>query len=1340
MNVRTPRGHFQALRHAWLVVVAAVLVVGGSLSFLPFQSLRQAAAAPPVLQAAPVSPPGFPGSGQPGLAVLQGGPSLAVTVVAPGIAAYNGPIVNRNNGYAFQAGVTLTAPTQGNPDFVTNVQQLLGVINNGVSASGAVLTTGQRLSNFFQFAHPLPNPQGGWGTLTGRGANIFAQTNAGGTPVPSGINVVIGICDGSFGGPEYRALSLNSEADSNGEGTVSVICLPPALPAVSLPNGPGALNMRIIPPNIALVHELVHAAHDLAGGYSEGDSTYTVGLADGTQATLTDPTEEVLTVGGPILAAQVNGAVFFRGQLPRLAPNHAMAQAALTALGISGSYQLSSANSGYGQNPQSIAELRASVVQVSENSYNADVDLIQRPYFGNLDSNSGMGQSYQMTNFTSAISGFTQADQLNPTASTRLVQPSAQVPPGTVPTFTVPNCTYPSSSSSYDCVETGTPGTPTAAATAAFNAVRAVLAAGNQPSCVGLGGYVSAASAGGSATIALASAVADWNATGAPVKWTNSTPSSGTPAQAPDVTVSYSSSQTANFTVSMPCDGPDTITLGNGFGSGFTSLLSSAQELVMNQALGTLMGLGDDPAGSHTSIMDQFNFDDVELDDPSAAVKPQTWDVAQVWAVIDPQDPSLNGFAPNSYIGEGSSTGPTGYALGFGSTVPLPSAPATWAAQASDGSTGGPNGMGGWSYVPLNDWWGQIVNSATGYCLRALGARGSLGEFTADECVPQSADGFEAGNSLSSVAAGTVWFVTSQTRGFTLRSASASSCLGSVTRSVNPVFQDCGTVPALTVSTAIPVATSSSLFPTDPKKRSIQVPGFPIVSQASGTSRMCLNVVGSPASAPSTATNVEIRGCVSGQASQLWNYIPGSQLITAFSPPRGTLVTSVASLSCLTAAGTTNGSAVQVGPCSAGSSSQQWFMAGNGNIVNVSSGLCVVTQKAATSAGTLGILYACTNNNSAPGDNEQWSYATSFNAPSSLYTNFGSFNSLTSSGSNLVTGASSNTPGSLAGGDVWGWVSDLAVSSSGYGLLEDITQNQCLSASGSSVTLTTCVLSSGTATAQDWQQIGSGDGTALFQQAGTTNCLDVLNNINASGAPVGLYSCSTSYSNQQWTVVPLQSVPAPLSTDAFASGSSGGDWSVSGPNWAETGIASQSSTWSNGATSNASYAIDGNVVSNDQHSNISATSGQSSDPYPWWQDDMGDRYPISAVNVYNRTDCCATNLSKFWVFTSNAPFNTALTPTQQATQPGVSATYVAGPAGTPTMVAMPFGGVIARYIMIQLSGTGTLNGRSHHHHTAGNLAWLRSIPQWRRHLYLDRRVGVPHVTRSHFLTGTGEHT
>jgi hypothetical protein len=366
-------------------------------------------------------------------------------------------------------------------------------------------------------------------------------------------------------------------------------------------------------------------------------------------------------------------------------------------------------------------------------------------------------------------------------------------------------------------------------------------------------------------------------------------------------------------------------------------------------------------------------------------------------------------------------------------------------------------------------------------------------------------------------------------------------------------------------------------------------------------------------------------------------------------------------------------------------------MAGNGNIVNVSSGLCVVTQNAATSAGTLGILYACTNNNSAPGDNEQWSYATSFNAPSSLYTNFGSFKALTSSGSNLVTGASSNSPGSLPGGDVWGWVSDLAVSSSGYGLLEDITQNQCLSASGSSVTLTTCVLSSGTATAQDWQQIGSGDGTALFQQAGTTNCLDVLNNINASGAAVGLYSCSTSYSNQQWTVVPLQSVPAPLSTDAFASGSSGGDWSVSGPNWAETGIASQSSTWSNGATSNASYAIDGNVASNDQHSNISATNGQSSDPYPWWQDDMGDRYPISAVNVYNRTDCCATNLSKFWVFTSNAPFNTSLTPTQQATQPGVSATYVAGPAGTPTTVAMPFGGVSARYIMIQLSGTGTLN-------------------------------------------------
>ncbi len=201
----------------------------------------------------------------------------------------------------------------------------------------------------------------------------------------------------------------------------------------------------------------------------------------------------------------------------------------------------------------------------------------------------------------------------------------------------------------------------------------------------------------------------------------------------------------------------------------------------------------------------------------------------------------------------------------------------------------------------------------------------------------------------------------------------------------------------------------------------------------------------------------------------------------------------------------------------------------------------------------------------------------------------------------------------------------------------------------------------------------------------TPSCLDVQGNNDTAGATVFLYTCHASYSNQQWNLVPLQG-PLSDAADAFPAGGTGQDWDTTGVNWAEGGTATQSSTWGDGQTSHADLALDGDISGNDSQSDIAATNAQQ---YPWWQDDMGDSYQISAVNIYNRTDCCTSTTSNYYVFTSNTPFDMSLTPAQQSTTAGVTSTYEPGAAATPSVVVLP-AGTTARYLMIQGAGTSAL--------------------------------------------------
>jgi hypothetical protein len=98
----------------------------------------------------------------------------------------------------------------------------------------------------------------------------------------------------------------------------------------------------------------------------------------------------------------------------------------------------------------------------------------------------------------------------------------------------------------------------------------------------------------------------------------------------------------------------------------------------------------------------------------------------------------------------------------------------------------------------------------------------------------------------------------------------------------------------------------------------------------------------------------------------------------------------------------------------------------------------------------------------------------------------------------------------------------------------------------------------------------------------------------------------------------------------------------------------------------ASRAVDGDT--NGMFNNNSVTHTDLN-AHPWWQTDLGTSSPISSINVWNRTDCCSNRLDNSWVFVSNTPFDTSLTPAQQAARPGVWSSHQSGAAGTVTSVS-----------------------------------------------------------------------
>lgn len=129
--------------------------------------------------------------------------------------------------------------------------------------------------------------------------------------------------------------------------------------------------------------------------------------------------------------------------------------------------------------------------------------------------------------------------------------------------------------------------------------------------------------------------------------------------------------------------------------------------------------------------------------------------------------------------------------------------------------------------------------------------------------------------------------------------------------------------------------------------------------------------------------------------------------------------------------------------------------------------------------------------------------------------------------------------------------------------------------------------------------------------------------------------------------------------------------------------ATQSSSYGGG--DNAPLAVDGNTNGDWFQGSVTHTNN---DTNAWWRTDLGASKDIASVEIWNRTDDVPERLSNYWVFVSNTPFNTALTPAQQAAQPGVWSQHLTAQAGVPTHVPV---GTPGRYVMIQLDGANWLS-------------------------------------------------
>ncbi|HVK21722.1 MAG TPA: discoidin domain-containing protein [Actinokineospora sp.] len=174
----------------------------------------------------------------------------------------------------------------------------------------------------------------------------------------------------------------------------------------------------------------------------------------------------------------------------------------------------------------------------------------------------------------------------------------------------------------------------------------------------------------------------------------------------------------------------------------------------------------------------------------------------------------------------------------------------------------------------------------------------------------------------------------------------------------------------------------------------------------------------------------------------------------------------------------------------------------------------------------------------------------------------------------------------------------------------------------------------------------------------------------------GVVATATTFQSSNYL---LATLPSGASPETVTVATAAGSTATPDVNVAAGKTATQSSTYD--GTTGADKAVDGSS---------SSFSHTLSDAQAWWKLDLGSSRKPASIKVYNRSDCCQSRLTNYYVFLSDSPFDTSLTPAQQAAKAGVWSSLQAGQAGTPTTIPVP-AGTQGRYFMVQLVGTNYLS-------------------------------------------------
>jgi hypothetical protein len=139
-------------------------------------------------------------------------------------------------------------------------------------------------------------------------------------------------------------------------------------------------------------------------------------------------------------------------------------------------------------------------------------------------------------------------------------------------------------------------------------------------------------------------------------------------------------------------------------------------------------------------------------------------------------------------------------------------------------------------------------------------------------------------------------------------------------------------------------------------------------------------------------------------------------------------------------------------------------------------------------------------------------------------------------------------------------------------------------------------------------------------------------------------------------------------------------------NIAQGKSASQISTY-DPSVSYAAKAVDGNTDGLYGDGSVTHTAGGATD---WWEVDLGASVNISSIVVWNRTDCCQSRLTDYYVFVSNTPFNDS-DPNTPGDLVGASGVWNNRQASYPSPSTSLQVNATGRYVRIQLSGSANNN-------------------------------------------------